>query len=143
MASSSKRRVPLDDEALTDLVKEVATLSKQLDNYEIVEMIVCKAIMNMPRDVDNVMVETLVALVRKELSCALCRDRLNTLNKTISERNKEIIEKNLIIQYNQDPNNMEIRDELQRLAEKGSAKAKQCLGDAYVEPLKPTTSSES
>ncbi len=128
------RIVPQTREELESLVGEVVENLRMEDRKELVEAMVCQTIINQPRDEDRINVSFLMAVVRKEIARALCKDQLVTLNENMLEINKQIIEKNLIIQYNQDPNDMQVRDELQRLADKGSEKAKKALGDSYVQP---------
>lgn len=134
-ASQIKGRiVPQTIEELDALVDDVVENLNMHDQRELAEAMVCQTIINQPRDEDRINVSFLMAIIRKELSRALCKDHLVVLNENMNEINKAIIEKNLIIQFNQDPNDMQVRDELQRLAEKGSEKAKICLGDAYIQP---------
>lgn len=136
------RVVPQVDDELDNLVSEVVDSLKMEDRKELVEAMVCQTIINQPRDEDRINVSFLIAVVRKEIARALCKDRLVSLNENMLEINKQIIEKNLIIQFNQDPNDMQVRDELQRLADKGSEKAKKALGDSYVRPVAPVAVKE-
>lgn len=136
------RVVPQIDDELDSLVSEVVDSLKMEDRKELVEAMVCQTIINQPRDEDRINVSFLIAVVRKEIARALCKDRLVSLNENMLEINKQIIEKNLIIQFNQDPNDMQVRDELQRLADKGSEKAKKALGDSYVQPVVPVALKE-
>lgn len=136
------RVVPQVDDELDSLVSEVVDSLKMEDRKELVEAMVCQTIINQPRDEDRINVSFLIAVVRKEIARALCKDRLVSLNENMLEINRQIIEKNLIIQFNQDPNDMQVRDELQRLADKGSEKAKKALGDSYVQPVVPVAVKE-
>ncbi len=133
------RVVPQTKEELDNLVGEVVENLKMEDRKELVEAMICQTIINQPRDEDRINVSFLMAVVRKEIARALCKDQLITLNENMLEINKQIIEKNLIIQFHQDPNDMQVRDELQKLADKGSEKAKKALGDSYVQPVIPNS----
>lgn len=136
MSSNKRRIVPQSIEELETLVQEVMDDTEQYDR-ELVTAVVCQAIQNTPKDEDHISISYLSAIIKKYVCRAICRDKLLEINKNLTEKNKQILEKNWIIAFNSDPNDMQARDELQRLADAGSDKAKQCLGDAYVSPIAP------
>lgn len=133
-----RRIVPQTPDELEEVVQLVMNESQIFEKL-MVKGIVCSGLINMPRDEDCYSLPYLVALVRKERCRAMCNVERSLVNNDLEKQNAEILVANCIHLFKEDPNNMEARDHLQRLADKGYEKAKAALGDAYVEtPQMPT-----
>jgi hypothetical protein len=130
---AKRRIVPQTVDELESLCKEVMDESG-LNEPLLVKGIVCSGLINMPRDEDHVNLAYLVALARKEVCRDLCAKQRAIVNNEIEKYNSEMLVKNYVVLFKEDPNNFEVRDALQKLADKGYSAAKEGLGDAYIHP---------